>query len=251
MACPIFEMQVTPDHSRLFYPVNVRYQAGASHVSEHEYLAPFKSLGIVCRKDLRFVGDVRTYIHQSDELTDWGEVWAVQEYVWNQLPPITDNLLGDRMTLGGRWYAESSVPTYKPEGVPVHADAIRRSHDAKLDLFWIYCPWLGMGGYGGYKPNAEMDLSRAFNLTLSEPAKKTVRAIADAGMLVDSFCGPEMNACKGVDPWRVKSDSGQFGLLCQGSTECIDWIVADTEKAFKAAKDNGPPWATGGGTYSV
>src|SRR5208283_3692901 len=102
-ACPIFESQVHgSDRIALSYPVNVRYAAGEAHVSEKEFLGAYGNVGSVCRKPLEFVRSVRGFVWPTSEVADWGEVWAVQDYFEAALSRITDNLLGDRMSLNGR-----------------------------------------------------------------------------------------------------------------------------------------------------
>jgi len=240
VTCPLFEPKTDRlDRVELSYPVNVHYAAGQTHESEKEFIGAYRDTGSFCRKQLEFVQSARAKIWPSSELTDWGEVWAVQDYIDSKLPTITSNLLGDRMSLNGRWYMDYNVLTTDPAAIPIFADAAKRSHDAHLDLFWIYCPWLGMGGYGGYDTNPVMDLSRRFDFHVKGSAATILDAITKNGLLVDSFCGGETYRSAGIDDFRVKPASGKLGVPCQGSDAYIDWLIGITEKCFTEAKAHG------------
>ncbi len=204
------------------YDVAIDIPAGQEFHSETFFVVACPYVGAVCDKP---GGETRILLLEESEPMDYGEVWAMQDYVAHFAPeqPLPED--GYWVWLNG-WWARSGGSWEDPQTV-IDKLADWGIHDLLTPEVW----W----GYGEHPVNipALSELEPGEVPPIPEPTRKLIEYAQGRGMHVASFCQPAIwyygrpewkSVRKDGTPYMYIGDIGKPGYNC--------WAIDEFTRAF-------------------
>jgi len=201
--------------------INVVVPAGTPFVTEKEFLGAYKATGY--RREKAVLGTPRV-ITTTPEVLDWGEVWAMQEYVRHLLPPLVTTHEG-RWYHVNEWWAGAVKGAITEEDAKTHTQVVDQAKALGADVFGMAPFWMGMSLYGERSSPFLHAVGKNGKLELSPAAQKVVDYIEAQGL---GLCA----ASQGNSPYRkdrpgwkrVRRSGKREAQLCWAHPDAVKWF---------------------------
>ncbi len=228
------------------YTVETDVAAGETFKSEHLFIVPCGYVGAICDKA---GGKTRILELERKEPMDYGEVWAMQDYVAHRLPecPLPED--GFFAWVNG-WWVRSGNGWSSPQQA-IDRIAAAGIHDIMMPQVW----W----GYGEHPvlPPRLRELKTGERLAIPEDTAALIAYAKGKGVRVGSFCCPP-NWAFGKSEWKAMDANGkeyiylptieEHGYNCLANRSYVD---AFTQLQLQMIADSGTRfWAWDGRTLS-
>lgn len=228
------------------YTVEADVAAGETFQSERFFMVGCPYVGAVCDKA---GGKTRILELDRKEPMDYGEVWAMQDYVAHCLPecPLPED--GFFVWVNG-WWVRSGGGWKSPE------EAIDRLAETGIHDIMLPQVWWGYGEHPVLPPRLR-DLVPGERLAVPEETTRLIAYARSKGVYVGSFCCPS-NWIFGKPEWKAVDEAGKeyiylptiekTGYNCLANRSFVD---AFTQLQLQMIADTGTRfWAWDGRTLS-
>ena len=216
--------------------MNVALKPGETLTSEREFLGVYQNTGSFRVKAM--TGTPRILTTTAERL-DWGEVWAMQAFMRQPLPPLPANHEGFLLYMNGWWAGLPGGPITPPD-LAVYKKAIDQSKELGADVFAFSPTWMGMAEF--FKRSAPFveSVGKDLEFSLSPSAQQAVEYVESRGMVLAPYSEAASSYREDRPDWKLVNPAGtKLGQLCWANPEPTDWFfklhrkIFDTFKAVK------------------
>ena len=247
---------------QLEYHPNVIVPAGKSHATDVCFLGTFRKEKIYLFKELgklqaalKSPKAIPSALNFQQEILDWGEVWAMQDYLRARQPPHDTYRPGFYVRavamIGGRKTAQMGQQTgFHIAFGPEHVEGSKRFVDDVATLGHIphiewATEWFGLGGYAN--PTKDFALENAGpgdSVPVNPHWMEVVKYGWQKGIRAGIFETVSRNFARGKSAWKVlRSDGIPWGWSdpplptnCWANRQYANWRLEVTDQAIRDYK---------------
>lgn len=203
-------------------PMNVVLSPGKPFVTEREFLGVFKKTGLLRKKEIIGIPRILTTL---PETLDWGEVWAMQEYMEHALPPLRRHHDGYWYYLNG-WWAGTPGTAITPKDLQKHLDAMDKAKELGAEVYALSPTWMGMAQF--FRPSEEFvrSVGKDGTVHFSPEVKKVVAHARELGLGLAPYCEGLSYYREDRPDWKlIQRDGKSLGWLCWANPDASKWFI--------------------------
>lgn len=245
---------------QLDFNANLVIAAGQSYVSEPSFLGAFRKENIYLFKETRKLvyavnqrNAINSALSPTPEILDWGEVWAMQDFIRTIEPPHDNGkpsfyvrVVGE---VGGRKTGDpehdKNVADHVPFG-PQNVAGSKQLIDEVAELGHVphlewATEWFGVAGYGRNSEHMELENAGPGDPVPVNPYwLEVVKYGWSKGLQASIFETISRNFARNESGWKVLRRDGQqwtWGkdeapINCWGNPDFANWRLQVTDKAI-------------------
>ena len=204
-------------------PLNVQLQAGETFTTEKEFLGVFRQTGLY--RDKALVG-VPRIITTNPERLDWGEVWAMQDFM-RHVMPVLPRIQDDFELYMNGWWAGLPGGAITSKDLPAYKNATDVSVETGAKVFAFSPTWVGMAEFFKRSEPFVETVGENLHFELSAPAKEAVAYVESRGLTLAPYCEPASHYRQDRPDWKLVHEDGKKSeMLCWANPAAIDWFLA-------------------------
>ena len=200
--------------------LQLQLKAGQEFVGEKEFIGVYRNAGSFCEKSIPGRPRIITTV---PEKLDWGEVWAMQEFMRHVLPPIRHHD-GFWLYLNGWWAGLPGRPTTDKD-LPAYKEAVDRAKTLGASMFGPATFWLGMEQFFQRDSKFVRNVGKDLNFELSPPAKAVLDYVEKSGLAYMGSSEGKSHFREDRPDWKLVARNGsQSGELCWANPAAAEWF---------------------------